>query len=257
MKRIVKVLSMTVLMMMCGQGMAQSRGVMFVGASIPMEDYAEFDGFSDFSLVTSDADDAGAGVGFTAGLKWYFNVGVEGLDVMLSVDGIYNGPNSDLKTAYRNNESQMGNSLVGGSFKYNSTPKLINVPAMLGLNYIYHFNPNLGIYVEAGAGGDFHFITEMESVTKSTIAGVETQVRATQKYDNAFSFAYQAGIGIEVAKNLVISCSFYDLGKADVKGDYTVKTTTLNDNLTNTTKDYNIMGNVHPIMILGRVGFSF
>ena len=259
MKRLVKVFLLAVIMIMCGQTMAQSRGNMFVGASFPMKDYAEFDGFNEFALTTLDIDekDAGAGIGFNAGIRWYFNVGVKGLGVMLSVDGIYNGPNPNLKTAYRNSEGQIGNQIIGGSFKYNSTPKLFNVPAMLGLNYIYHFNPNLGIYIEGGAGGNFRGITEMETITKGTIAGIETQVRETQKYDIAISFAYQAGIGFEVAKNLVLGCSFYDLGKAAVKGDNIKKTTTLNDNNTQTTEQYRTMGSIHPLMILGRIGFSF
>lgn len=253
MKKNVKVFALAVMMVICGQAMAQSRGNMFVGASIPMKDYAEFDGFNEFALTTFDTDEnnAGAGIGFNAGIRWYFNVGVKGLDVMLSIDGIYNGPNSDLKTAYRKNEG----TTLGTDFKYNSTPKIINLPAMLGLNYIYRINPNLGIFIEAGAGGNLRFITEMESITKT--AALNVQVRETQHYDNTFSFAYQAGIGFEVAKNLVIGCSFYDLGSAEVKGDHTLKTTILNDNTTNSTSDYRTMGSVHPIMILGRIGFSF
>ena len=80
---------------------------------------------------------------------------------------------------------------------------------------------------------------------------------ATRKYDNAFSFAYQAGVGIEVAKNMVIGCSFYDLGKAQVKGDQTVKTKAFNDDVSNTTNNFNEFGTVHPKMIISRLGFCF
>ena len=259
MKKFVKVFALAALMIMGGQALAQTRGAMFLSAAFPLKDYAEFDGFDDFALTSLDYDDddAGAGIGFNVGLKWYFNVGVEGLGVMLSLDGVYNGPNADLKTAYRNNENSGGNNMLGGSFTYNSTPRYINVPAMLGLNYIYHFNPSLGVYVEAGAGGNMRFITAMETVSKTTVVGVESQVTTTQKYDNAFSFAYQVGAGIEVAKNLVVGVSFYDLGKAHVKGDQTIKTKTLNDNVSNTTKDFKEYGMVHPMMIMGRIGFSF
>jgi hypothetical protein len=97
----------------------------------------------------------------------------------------------------------------------------------------------------------------MQSVGKATVLGVETQTTTIQKYDKTFSFAWQAGVGIEVAKNLVIGCSFYDLGKAPVKGEQTIKTKTLNDNMTNTKTDYVEMGTVRPMMILARIGFSF
>ncbi len=183
------------------------------------------------------------------------NVGVKGLGVMLSLDGLYNGPNSDLKADYRN--GQWGGDYVSGSFSYNATPKYINVPAMLGLNYLYNINPQLGIYAEAGVGGNMRFITEMESVGTLNTFGIESSVKTTQKYDNAFSFAFQAGLGFEIAKNLRIGCSIYNLGKADVKGEETVKTTTLNDNISNTKTDYRTFGSIQPIMVLGRVGFSF
>lgn len=259
MNKLFKVFAMAAMLLIGSQAMAQTRGAMFLGASLPLKNYAEFDGFNEFALMSTDvlAEDGGAGTGFNAGLKWYFNVGVEGLDVMLSVDGLYNGPCADLKNAYHDKENSYDGQIIDGSFKYNATPKYINVPAMLGLNYIYRINPNLGIYVQAGAGGNGRFITSMESISKASVLGVETQTTTIQKYDKAFSFAYQAGVGIEVAKNLVIGCSFYDLGNAAVAGEQTVKTKTLNDNVSNSTTNYLEMGSVHPVMVLARIGFCF
>ena len=235
--------------------MAQTRGALLLGASFPLKDFAEFDDFNDFALMHADEEDAGAAIGFNVGFKWYFNVGVKGLGVMLSLDGFYNGPNSDLKAEYRN--GQWGGQYVNGSFSYNATPKYINVPAMLGVNYMYNINPQLGVYVEAGAGGNMRFITQMESVGTLNILGVESSVKTTQKYDNAFTFAFQAGLGFEIARNLRIGCSFYNLGKAEVKGDETVRTTTINNNVSNTDNTYRTFGSVQPIMVLGRIGFSF
>ena len=126
---------MSLLLVVGGQAMAQTRGAMFLSASFPaFSDYGEFDDFGDFALTSQDCDDGGAGIGFNLGLKWYFNVGVEGLGVMLSLDGFYNGPNSDLKTAYRNQEGYVGGQYFGSGLEYNSTPKYINAPLMLGLN---------------------------------------------------------------------------------------------------------------------------
>ena len=127
---------------------------------------------------------------------------------------------------------------------------------MLGVNYIYRFNPSFGIYVEAGAGAKARFITAMETVSKNSALGVETQYTYSQAYDGAFCFAYQAGVGIEVAKNLVIGCSFYDLGGAQVKGNLTT-TTRVGGGTPNTHTNYNTLGTVHPMMILGRIGFCF
>ena len=59
-----------------------------------------------------------------------------------------------------------------------------------------------------------------------------------------FGFAYQVGAGFEVAKNLVIGCSFYDLGNTVVKGS-------VNDRIVDN------FGTVRPMMIMARIGFSF
>lgn len=259
MKNILKMFVLTAMLLLGGRAMAQVRGSLFLGAPIPIGNYAVFNDFNDFALTSTDtdADYAGAGIGFYAGVRWYFNVGVEGLDIILSVDGLYNGPCSELKNTYREMETSFSGQVLERSFKYNSTPKYINVPAMLGLKYTYELNPSFGVYVEAGAGGDVRFITGMESVSQANIAGIDTRITTIQDYDKTFSFAYQAGVGIEVAKNLVIGCNFYDLGGAAVKGEQTIKTKTLNDNVTNTTNNYRELGYVHPIMILGRIGFSF
>ena len=259
MKKFVKLFALAIMLILGVQTMAQNkiRGTMFLGASFPMKDYADFDGFDDFAL-TSDDDEAGAEIGFNAGLKWNFNVGVEGLGVMLSIDGFYNGPCSELKTAYHKDEgsSVVLDGFIGESFSYKATPKYINIPAMLGMNYMFRVNSQLAFYAEAGAGGNLRFITEKESVAKGKLLNMETTVKDTQNYDKAFSFAYQAGVGVEVAKRLVIGCSFYDLGKAEVCGEQTIKRT-VNNGDTNTTTNYNTYGTIHPIMILGRIGFSF
>ena len=256
MKKLFTVMALAAILIMGGQAMAQTRGALLVSAAFPLGDYGDFDDFDDFALMSADDHDAGAGVGFSAGLKWYFNVGVKGLGVMLSVDGIYNGANSELRNAYREMATNYNGQFIDGSFNYIATPKIINVPLMLGLNYIYHFNPNFGLYVEAGAGANMRCITRMESVAKGGILGADTKVTTVQKYDLGFSFAYQAGIGFEIAKNLVVGCSFYDLGGAVVKGDETIVTKpAIGDSSSKT--NFNTFGSVHPYMILARIGFSF
>ncbi len=267
MKKTIKLFALAALLILGGQTMAQTNGSMFLGASFPLTDYADFDGFDEFALTSTD-NDGGASVGFNMGLKWYFNVGVKGLNVMLSADGFYNGANADLKSAYRRGDhvvsttpnviDEIIESFTEQDFSYKTTPKYVNVPVMLGLNYIYHFNPNLGVYVEAGCGGNLSIITQMETVEswKTVITNREVKTTTTQAFDKTFSFAYQAGIGIEVAKNLVIGCSFYDLGNAKVKGDQTIKK--IENNATTEYKpEFKEYGKLHPMMILGRIGFKF
>ena len=253
MNKLLKVFAIAVILILGGQAMAQNRSAIFLSASFPMKEYAEFDRFyGGYALTTKNANEAGADLGYNVGYKWYLNFGVKGLSVLFSVDGFYNGPTKELKDAYHIQEGAASGP-YGGSFRYSAIPKYVNVPAMLGLNYIYHFNSNLGMYVEAGAGGNLRFITDMESVTKTTLHS-ET-IQETQDYDNALSFAYQAGIGFEVAKKLIIGCSFYDLGSATVESEHTWKKKIPNDTFTEV--GHPSFGTVHPIMVLGRIGFSF
>lgn len=257
MKKIAKAFVLAVMLFVSGQAMAQYRGALFFGASFPMKDFGDFDGYNEFALMQAGKVNAGASIGFNAGIKWYFNVGVKDLSVLASVDGFYNGPNSDLKTAYRNDETSYDfGEIIGSRFKYDATPKYINFPAMIGVNYIYHINPNLGVYVEAGAGGNFRLITDLETYTKGQLLGQDIVIKECTDYDNAFGFAYQAGLGFEVAKNLVVGCSFYDLGNAEVKAKLTRKDI-VNQNHVTETVDYKTYGDVHPVMIVGRVGFCF
>lgn len=241
MKKLLRVFALAVLMIMGGQAMAQTRGALFLGASFPMKDFADFDEVSDFALASND-NNAAAAIGFNAGLKWYFNVGVQGLGVMLSVDGMYNGLNADAKTFYKERQEFLDN--LGSNVSV-TKPAYINVPAMLGLNYIYRINPSFGIYAEAGAGGNARFITNYQESYTPIIGGKQT---ATVDYETTFSFAWQVGAGIEVAKNLVIGCSFYNLGNAIVKAEKTgdIITTPMPNE-----------SSIKPIMVLGRVGFCF
>lgn len=240
MKKIVKIFALTVLMIMGGQAMAQIHGAMFIGASFPMKNFKAFEANS-FALA-ANGEDAGAALGFNTGLKWYFNVGVPGLNVLLSVDGFYNGFNADAKDFYKERQSLLDSF---GSNVSLTSPKYINVPAMLGLNYIFHINPQFGIYVEAGAGGNARFITQYSEKYTDLL---NVKHNATVDYQTGWSFAYQAGFGIEVARSLVIGCSYYNLGKTPVSAEKTgdILTTPMPND-----------GSIRPIMVLGRIGFSF
>ena len=240
MKKTFRLLALAVMLIMGSQAMAQTRGALLLGASFPVKDFADFDKASEFALA-SDDDNAGAAIGFNVGLKWYFNVGVKGLGVMLSVDGMYNGLNADAKAFYKERKDLL---YTFGTNAEMTRPVYINLPVMLGLNYIYHINPSFGVYAEAGVGGNARFITSYNESYKF----LGNKNSATVKYGTPFSFAWQVGAGIEVARNLVIGCSSYDLGKAEVKAEKTgdISTTPMPNGST-----------IHPVMVLARIGFSF
>ena len=246
MNKLLKVFAMTLMLVFGGQAMAQTHGTMFLGASFPMGDFAKVNDLYSTALWGNDQQTfGGAGIGFNAGLKWDFGVGIPGLAVVLSVDGLYNGPSADMKQCYKDrvNLTDYLNNEVD-----QTTPKYINVPAMLGLRYTFYLTPQLAIYAEGAAGGNARFITDYTMKYTDLLSVKHTD---TENYSTAFTFAYQAGLGIEVSKNLVIGCSFYNLGGATVKGEGTNK-----PSLTNGNYDIN-RGTLKPVMVLGRIGFRF
>ena len=234
-----------------GQMMGQTHGTMLLGASFPMSDYAKVNGINSTALF-GDVNQVcgGAAVGFNVGLKWDFSVGVQGLAVILSMDGFFNGPNSDMDECYDDKRNEL-------DVLYNdidlTTPRYINASGMLGLRYIYYFNPQFGMYIEAGAGGCGRYITDYcERYNFTDILTEDTKRhKNTMEFSSAYTFAYQAGAGIEVSKKLVLACSFYDLGAAPVKGEYIEKI-----NWESTTTNFK-HGNLHPMMVLARIGFRF
>lgn len=229
-----------------GQMMAQTHGTMFLGASFPMGDFANVNGYYSTAIFGNGNQTlGGAGLGFNAGLKWDFGVGVPGLAVLFSVDGIYNGPSSAMKKLYKEHEDELD--LLNNDVKQ-TTSKYINVSVMVGLRYTFYITPQFGIYAEGAAGGDARFITKHEMNYKNLLG---IRCVDTEKFNTAFMFAWQAGLGLEVSKNFVLGCSYYDLGKADVTGTQTTKIGS--DSLTN---EFG-RGTLQSRMLLARIGFRF
>ena len=96
MKKLVRLFALAALVIMGGHAMAQTHGYMSLGATFPMGNYGNGTA-EEWALTNETSTNGGASIGFNAGLKWDFGVGVPGLNVMLSVDGFYNGLNDNLK----------------------------------------------------------------------------------------------------------------------------------------------------------------
>ena len=250
MNKIKSLIILSLMLFVGGQMMGQSQkinGTMFLSAAFPMGDFADGDAITNTALGSATDNEGGAGIGFNVGLKWNFGVGVPGLNVMLSLDGFYNGPSSDMKEYYtdvRNTWEVTHNNVTVRS------PKYFNVPAMLGVHYCFDLNPQFGIYAEGGLGGNMRFITNYTQ--KGNIKVVNSKDSVISDYQNAFSFAYQFGLGIKVSNSLVIGASFYDLGNAEVKGE--VRSVVAGVEAPAVSFEN---GSIRPMMILGRIGFAF
>ena len=246
MNRIKSLICLSLMLVMGGQMMAQTHGTMFLGASFPMGNFNKVDGYYSTALYGGqDAKFGGAGLGFNAGLKWDFGLGVPGLAVVLSVDGFYNGNSGDMKECYKDYAS--GYDLLNRDIEQKYAQH-INVPVMLGMRYTYYFNPQLGLYAEGEVGGNGRFITPHVMKYTSLLGVKHTD---TERFNTAFTFAWQAGLGLEVSKNLVVGCSFYNLGSSEVKG-----TETLKSDQGKVENDFE-HGTLRPMMLLARIGFRF
>lgn len=238
---------MAVLLFTGSQLIAQTNVYLNLGGAIPIGDFADGDE-TGFALASGDFTEGGAGMGFTAGLKFKFNTGLKGLDVILSLDGIYNGLNSDVRDFFEDAESLWEEDYNDVTLR---TPKYINVPLMAGANYTYDINPKLGVYDEAGLGANFRYITNLSLEVKDS--GYKASI--TDKYDPTFTFAYQLGAGLEINKNMAIGINYYNLGGGKVGGKEIVKES-YNGSSDSDSEKFKYK-RVTPTMVMLRVGFKF
>ena len=245
MNKIAKMLIVAVLLFTSSQMFAQTDFYLNLGGSFPVGDFADGDENS-FALVNKSTE-GGAGIGFTAGMKLKFNTKVKGLGVILTLDGIYNGLNSDIKE------------MLGESYDdhYDSdditlrTSKYINVPLMVGANYTYNISEKIGIYGEAGLGANFRYITNLSF----EIEDYGDEYTETIKYDPAFSFAFQVGAGIEINERIAIGVNYCNLGNGKVAGKVKYEETYGGSHYSDS-ESFKCKS-VAPSMIMLRVGFKF
>ena len=247
MKKIAKTMIVAVLLFASSQLFAQTDVYLNLGGAIPTGDFADGDE-TGFGLVSGDFTEGGAGMGFTAGLKFKFNTGLKGLGVILSLDGIYNGLNADVRDLFEEAENELEEDYNDFSLK---TPKYLNVPLMVGANYTYDINSKIGVYGEAGLGCNFRYITNFGMEVKE--AGNKASI--VYEYAPTFSFAYQLGAGIEINEKITVGASFYNLGNGKVSGKVKYKES-YNGSSTSDSEKFKYK-RVTPTMVMLRVGFKF
>lgn len=242
MKRFLTLMVVAALQFAVGHSFAQN--VYFnLGAAIPVGDFAEGDN-QGFALLNEDTE-AGAGFGFTAGLKLKFDTKMNGLGIIATVDGVYNGLNTEMKEVFEDLSDYYDNQFTGDfSLK---TPKYINLPAMLGVNYTYGIKTDLSIYGVVALGANLRVITNLEMEGRSG----SYKFSETYNYNTAFSFAYQLGVGLEFSKNIAIGIDYYDLGTAKVKGKLTQK-----DSYGNDSEKFKLK-RITPVLVMLRLSYKF
>ena len=246
MNKILSVIAFAIILMMALPLSAQTNVFMNFAGAFPSGEFADGDD-SSFGLITNDSE-GGAGLGFNAGLKINVPVSVKGLSVMISLDGIYNGLNSELKEYFEDYVDTHESNYDEYIFK---KPQYINVPVMAGLNYTYRFNDQIGLFAEAGLGPNLRIITKMEEYKETATYKTED----TRQYDPKISLAYQFGGGLEFNRRFIVGLSFYNLGSSKVKGK-DIEKIKYKAGSSNTDTDKFSLKRVQPTILLLRLGFK-
>ena len=246
MKKIVSLFVLSALLFAGLQLTAQTQVYLNLSGAIPTGDFADGDE-NDWGLLTED-NEGGAGFGFNAGLKIKIATGVNGLWGMVTLDGIFNGLNSDLRDAFEDAVDEGESNYKDFSL---TTPKYLNLPVMGGVNYTYNFNPKFGVFAEAGLGADLHVITKMETYTETS----SRKTTRTIEYDPKVSLAYQLGAGIELSKRITIGINYYNLGTEKIKGKATSKVKYTNGGTDSDSHKFSLK-RITPTMVMLRVGFK-
>ena len=247
MRKIAKTMIVAALMFVSSQLFAQTNVYLNLGGVIPTGDFADGDE-TGFGLVSEDFTEGGAGMGFAAGLKFKFNTGLKGLGVILSLDGIYNGLNADVRDLFEDFETELEEEYNDFSLK---TPKYLNIPLMVGANYTYGINSKIGVYGEAGLGANFRYITNFGMEVKE--AGNKASIK--YEYDPALTFAYQLGAGLEINEKITVGVNFYNLGNGKVSGK--VKYKESYNGVSDSDSEKFKYKRVTPTMVMLRIGFKF
>ena len=221
MKKLLQTLLLAVVLFASGNLFAQNNVYLNLGGALPLGDFADGDDDDGCALINEKMDEGGAGFGLNAGLKLKFGIW-KGLGVIATMDGIYNGLNSEMRDLFEDVQDEMEEDADDFTLR---KPKYINVPLMVGANYTHNFNSKFGVYGEFASGVNFRFITPFLMEYEKEYSHEDYEFSLKYEYKPAVSFAWQLGAGIELANRITLGMSYYNLGSAKVEAKIKEKAT--------------------------------
>ncbi|MBO4586321.1 MAG: hypothetical protein J5677_00695 [Bacteroidales bacterium] len=244
MKRIVKVLCLTAIMMGVGTvAQAQFRQSIFLNGNIPTGDFASsasngpviIAAYNNGVPLTNEQIGKDATVGFGLGYRvsYRFDVGLGMVAPFANIDFLWNTISSKWSEKY--------------SDAYMSSPTYFNIPLMGGVTYIYDELPwdFISAYGEFGIGTDFLWITS---------EGTKDVADLYFAYKSTFAFTWMIGAGAYFGEHVSAGLYYYGMGTHNI--DYTKGT--LEDN---TYATYQVNTNARERRSVGsvmlRIGFHF
>lgn len=159
----------------------------------------------------------GAQTGLDVGLKYRLKI-YQGLSAFGGVNMIWNPVKKDFK-------EQLENKIGSFTSDYKvHTGQYFHIPIMLGLNYACKPTEEFGIFVETGCGINLlqRSPFDMTATTQFQLLDNKSyDIEIKSKYDMAYTFGFQAGVGAVVNNRFLISVHYYGLGSAPAKGTTT------------------------------------
>ena len=235
---------------------AQNGVTVRIGASFPVGTFSQGTEAKELALSTPEATFGGAGIGFNAGLKYQIEV-VKNLGIFATADFFYNGLNKDAKNDIKKEIA------VEGIEASSTIPSYMNVPVMLGLNYSFLNIRNIALWAEAGAGVNLGKITKMATEINAEVPLIgNINGSTTTTYDMSTTFAWQAGVGVCLGRNLSLGVHYYNLGSSVVNSETAVDANvgdfgSINiDNILGENGKFTT-GKLNPSMIVARLGYTF
>lgn len=177
-----------------GMGVANAQGTIRAGVGLPMGTFAK--GTNVDWGVLAGSENGVSALGFNAGVEYRIPM-VSGLSLMFTGDIMYNSLTSEAKTNLKNLNC--------------TAPSYLNIPLMAGANFNLDMGKSLALFVEGGLGLNVRLLT-----------GAKIPIIGDVSFKPAFTFAFQGGAGIKFQGRYSLGVNYYVLGKADVKGKYTL-----------------------------------
>lgn len=214
-----KLILTAALLLFTGATFAQFQFSVHLGGSIPTRDFGQtaiYNGALVGSILFDEGRDGNAGVGFNIGAKGkFFLPDEEGLGIIVTIDGFYNGLNGDAEDFFEVEKYKAEQLDI-------TRPRHINIPIMLGFNYQMDFGDMVGIWVEAAAGPNVRMITDMVVSGSGYDYDYNSSYRYSYKYDYKPSvcFSYQLGVGAMIASHISLGVHYYGSGYQNVSYTY-------------------------------------
>ena len=221
-------LLIAVLMLASISAFAQAQFSVYAGGAFPMGNFKAGelkDKYPEkWALVNEKGNQGYAGIGFNIGADVLIPISaVDGLGITIGADYFYNGYNSELKDFISDFEDQLDKEDDSYTLK---KPRIMNIPVMGGVRYLYDVNDGFGLFAEAGVGLNLRMITKYKLEEEyENIYGYTIEKEYEQKYDSSIDFSFKIGAGIMLADHLSIGLDYYSLGSSKVKAKWTNKYT--------------------------------